>query len=63
MVCSPTKFYSGDQIKEYEMLGSLARMGENTNAYRVLVGKLQGKRPLGRPRHRWMENITPDPKA
>ena len=38
-------------------------MGEKRNAYRVLVGKLQGKRPLGRPRHRWTENITTDRKA
>jgi hypothetical protein len=27
--------------------------GENKNAYRILVGKPEGKRPLGRPRHRW----------
>jgi hypothetical protein len=32
-------------------------MGEKRNAYRLLVGKLEGKRPLGRPRHRWVDNI------
>jgi hypothetical protein len=32
-------------------------MGEMGNAYRVLVGKPEGKRPLGRPRCRWVENI------
>jgi hypothetical protein len=32
-------------------------MGENSNAYRILVGKPDGKRPLGRPRQRWMDNI------
>jgi hypothetical protein len=32
-------------------------MGEKRNAYRVLVGKPQGKRPLGRPRGRWVNNI------
>jgi hypothetical protein len=30
-------------------------MGEKMNAYRILVGKPEGKRPLGRPRHRWMD--------
>ena len=34
-----------------------ARMGERKGVYRVLVGKLEGKRPLGRPRRRWEENI------
>jgi hypothetical protein len=32
-------------------------MGEKRNIYRLLVGKPEGKRPLGRPRHRWMDNI------
>jgi hypothetical protein len=32
-------------------------MGENRNAYRILVGKPEGKRPLGRPRRRWVYNI------
>jgi hypothetical protein len=32
-------------------------MGEKRNAYSILVGKLEGKRPLGRPRHRWVDNI------
>jgi len=32
-------------------------MGERRGIYRVLVGKLQGKRPLGRPRRRWKDNI------
>ena len=36
------------------------RMGEEWGAYRVLVGKPERKRPLGRPRHRWVDNIGMD---
>ena len=36
------------------------RLGESRGAYRVLVGKPEGKRPLGRPRHRWVDNIKMD---
>jgi hypothetical protein len=35
-------------------------MGEGRGAYRVLVGRLEGKRPLGRPRRRWEDNIKMD---
>ena len=35
-------------------------MGESQGVHRVLVGKPEGKRPLGRPRHRWKENIKMD---
>ena len=40
--------------------GHVARMGEERAAYRVLVGKPEGKRPLGRPRRRWVDNIRMD---
>ncbi|KAJ4432150.1 hypothetical protein ANN_20766 [Periplaneta americana] len=40
--------------------GHVARMGESRNAYRVLVGRPEGKRPLGRPRRRWENNIKMD---
>jgi hypothetical protein len=38
----------------------VARMGKKINAYRILVGKPDGKRPLGRPRHRLVVNINID---
>ena len=38
----------------------MARMGEEREVYRVLVGKLEGRRPLGRPRRRWVDNIRMD---
>jgi hypothetical protein len=40
--------------------GHVARMGEGRVVYRVLVEKLEGKRPLGRPRRRWEDNIKMD---
>ena len=42
--------------------GHLARMGEKRGVYRVLVGKPEGKRPFGRPRRRWEDNIKMDLK-
>jgi hypothetical protein len=42
--------------------GYVARMGDKPNAYRILVGKPEGKRPLGRPRRRWVDNIKIDLK-
>jgi hypothetical protein len=35
-------------------------MGEKRNVYRLLVGKPEGKRPLGRPRRKWIDNIKID---
>jgi hypothetical protein len=40
--------------------GHVARMGEKRNVYRLLVGKPEGKRPLGRPRRRWRDSIKID---
>jgi hypothetical protein len=40
--------------------GHVARMGEKRNAYMILVGKSEGKRPLGRRRRRWVDNIKMD---
>ena len=41
-------------------VGHVARMGEEKGAYRVLLGKPEGRRPLGRPRRRWVNNIRMD---
>jgi hypothetical protein len=40
--------------------GHVVRMGKKRNVYRVLLGKPKGKRPLGRPRRRWVDNIKMD---
>jgi hypothetical protein len=50
------------QIKSRRMrwAGHVARMGEERIVYKVLVGKPEGKRPLGRPRHRWEDGIRMD---
>jgi len=40
------------KLRRMRWAGSVARMGERTDLYRVLVGKYEGKRPLGRPRRR-----------
>jgi hypothetical protein len=50
----------GDQFKKNEMGGHIACMGERRGACRVLVRKLEGKRPIGRPRHRWKNNSMMD---
>jgi hypothetical protein len=40
--------------------GHVTRTGETRNVYTILVGKPEGKRPLGRPRRRWVDNIKMD---
>ena len=42
------------------MAGHVARMEESRSAFKMLTGKPTGKRPLGRPRRRWEDNITID---
>jgi hypothetical protein len=42
--------------------GYVARMGEGRGAYRVLVGRPEGRRPLGRPRRKWKDNIKMYPQ-
>jgi hypothetical protein len=49
-------------IKSRRMRGAghVARMGEGRSAYRILVGRSEGRRPLGRPRRRWDDNFKMD---
>ena len=50
----------GDQIGKNEMGGACSTYGDRRGVYRVSVGKPEGKRPLGRPRLRWGDNIKMD---
>jgi hypothetical protein len=43
--------------------GNVARTGEGRSVYRILVGRPEGKRPLGRPRRRWENNVKMDLRA
>jgi hypothetical protein len=46
--------------RSMRLAGHVARMGEMRNEYKILVGKLERKKPLGRPRCRWKGNIKMD---
>ena len=48
------------KLRRMRWAGNVARMGEERGAYRVMVGKPEGRRPLGRPRCRWVDNIWMD---
>jgi hypothetical protein len=59
--------YSSPNIRQIKSrrirwAGHVERKGEERKAYRVLVGKTEGKRPLGRPRRRWEDEIRMDLK-
>jgi hypothetical protein len=47
-------------VKEDEMGRTCSTNGAKRNAYRTVVGKPEGKRPLRRPRRRWMDNVKKD---
>jgi hypothetical protein len=51
---------SKEDVEEDEMGGACSTNGEKRNAYRLLVGKPEGRRPLGRPRRMWVDNIRMD---
>jgi len=54
-----TKYYFGYHIKEAKLDGARAAHRENINMYRILVGKLEGKRPNGRPRRIKLRGLSP----
>jgi hypothetical protein len=56
-VYSSSKIIRMIKSRRVRCAGHVAHMGDKKNAYRVLVGKPEGKRPLGRPRRRWEDNI------
>jgi len=53
MISTPHTKLSADKIEKNEIGGYVARMGERRGVYRVMVGKPEGKRPIGIPRYRW----------
>jgi hypothetical protein len=48
------------KARRFRWAGNVTRIREKRNAYRLLVGKPEGMRPLGRPRRRWVDNIRMD---
>jgi hypothetical protein len=48
------------RLRRMRWAGHVARMGEGRGVYRILVGRPEGKRPLGRPRRRWEDDIKMD---
>ena len=60
MICTPHKVFRVIKARRMRWAGHVARMEVTSRAYRVLVGKPKGRRPLGRPTRRWDENIEMD---
>jgi hypothetical protein len=59
-LCCPPNIVRVIKLRKMRWAGHVARMVETRGVYRVLVGKPEGKRPLGRPRRRWEDNIMTD---
>ena len=59
MICTPyPHFVRLVKSRRMRWAGNVARMEEDKGVHRVLVGKPEGKSPLGRPRHGWEDNIS-----
>jgi hypothetical protein len=57
---SSTNIFRMIRSRRMRWAGHVVRMGEGRSVYRVLLGRPEGKRPLGRPRRRWEDNIKLD---
>jgi hypothetical protein len=57
---SSTKIIRVIILRRMRWEGHVACMGQMRNAYKILAGKPEGRRPLGRPMHRWEDNIRKD---
>jgi hypothetical protein len=57
---SSPNIFSVIKARRMRWAGHLARVGERRGVYRILVGRPEGRRPLGRPRHKWEGNIKMD---
>jgi hypothetical protein len=59
-LCSSPNIIRVIKSRRMRWAGHVARMGDGRGVYRILVGRPEGKRPLGRPRRRWEDNIKMD---
>jgi hypothetical protein len=59
IICTHPQMSLG-KSRRMRWAGHVARMGEERKVYKVLMGKSEGKRPLGRPRRRWEDGIRMD---
>ena len=59
-LCSSPNIVRVIKLRRMKWAGHVARMGEERGVYRVFVRKSEGRRPLGRPRRRWVDNIRMD---
>ena len=61
-MCRAPNIVRAIKSRRLKWAGHVAKMEEGRNAFKILTGKLTGKRPLGRPRRRWEDNIRVDLK-
>jgi hypothetical protein len=60
MTCTHHQILFANQIEKNEMGGACSTYGEKRSAYRILVARPEGRRPLGRTTRRWEDNIKMD---